>query len=125
MGNAASNEDSKENKNVFVLFEILDKLYTQSNRDIRCPFFRRRAADLIDGFAMVLRFLMIRHKSLYFDDFETFMIKSMPPGCRSTHHNGISASGKIRGLDVKELHDIIHQDWTKVLTYPALEHITE
>jgi len=110
---AASNEDSKENKNIFVLFEMLDKLYTKSNRDIRCPFFRRRAADLIDLFAMVLRFLMIRHKSLYLDDFETFMIKSMPPGCRSTHHNGISASGKIRGLDVKELHDIIHQDWTK------------
>jgi len=106
------NENTTENKNIFVLFEILDKLYTQSNRDIRCPFFRRRAADLIDGFAMVLRFLMIRHKSLYLDDFETFMIKSTPPGCRSAH-NGNSASEKIRGLNIEELHDIILQDWTK------------
>jgi len=41
----------------------LDDLYDKSSR-LRCPFLRRRAADAIDGLAMVLRFLVIRHKSL-------------------------------------------------------------
>ncbi len=41
----------------------LDQLYDKSIR-IKCPFFRRRAADLIDNAATVVRFLLIRHKSL-------------------------------------------------------------
>jgi len=111
-----SSPNEEKESNIFVLFEMLDNLYTQSNRDIKCPFFRRRAADIIDGFAMILRFLMIRHKSLYPDtmdvDFETFMIKSAPPGCRSASRGKGIISEKIKGLSVKELYDVILYDWT-------------
>ena len=49
----------------------LDDLYDKSSK-LRCPFLRRRAADAIDGLAMVLRFLVIRHKSLgIFDPLKT------------------------------------------------------
>ena len=98
---------SKEKNNIFTLFEILDNLYTQSSLTIKCPFFRRRAADTIDGFAMVLRFLIIRHKSLYLDDIDTFMIKSAPPGCKRQ-----TSLEKLKGLSVEELYHVILSDWT-------------
>ena len=41
----------------------LNRMYENAGA-IKCPFFRRRAADLIDGAAMLARFLLIRHKSL-------------------------------------------------------------
>ena len=44
-------------------YSNLDQLYDKSIR-IKCPFFRRRAADLIDHAATVVQFLLIRHKSL-------------------------------------------------------------
>jgi len=52
----------------------LDDLYDRSST-IRCPFLRRRAADVIDGIAMILRFLVIRHKSLgIFDPLKTLLL---------------------------------------------------
>ena len=52
----------------------LDDLYDKSST-IRCPFLRRRAADIIDGVAMILRFLVIRHKSLgIFDPLKTLLL---------------------------------------------------
>ncbi|KAL3803770.1 hypothetical protein ACHAW5_004621 [Stephanodiscus triporus] len=44
-------------------YDALDDLYDRSS-SIKCPFFRRRAADLIDDAATVGRFLLVRHKSL-------------------------------------------------------------
>lgn len=110
----SSNEDKEKiENNIFTIFEMLDNVYTQSNRDIKCPFFRRRAADIIDRFAMILRFLIIRHKSLYLDvDLDTFMIKSAPPGCRSASRDKGTMHDKIKGLDIHELYDIVSYDWT-------------
>ncbi|KAL3771262.1 hypothetical protein ACHAWU_005166 [Discostella pseudostelligera] len=48
---------------VLNFYSNLDRLYDKSIR-IKCPFFRRRAADLIDNAATVVQFLLIRHKSL-------------------------------------------------------------
>mmetsp|Transcript_1513 Transcript_1513/g.3214 ORF Transcript_1513/g.3214 Transcript_1513/m.3214 type:complete len:367 (+) Transcript_1513:129-1229(+) len=48
---------------VLDFYANLDSLYDKSS-SIKCPFFRRRAADLIDSAAMVVQFLLIRHKSL-------------------------------------------------------------
>ena len=42
----------------------LDSLYA-SSQSIRCPFFRRRAQDVVDSSAIVLRFLVARHKTLF------------------------------------------------------------
>lgn len=50
---------------VLKFYANLDNLYDKSIR-IKCPFFRRRAADLIDNAATVGQFLLIRHKSLPF-----------------------------------------------------------
>lgn len=36
---------------------------------IKCPFFRRRASDLLDGLDMILQFLLVRHKSISLLDF--------------------------------------------------------
>jgi len=41
----------------------LSHLYRQSLK-IKCPFFRRRSTDLLDGLESIMRFLIIRHKSL-------------------------------------------------------------
>ena len=48
---------------VLRLGNSLDGLYDKSN-SIKCPFFRRRAADAIDNTAILFHFFLIRHKSL-------------------------------------------------------------
>jgi len=50
-------------KSILRFYSKLDELYTSST-SIKCPFLRRRIADAIDGTAMTLQFLLIRHKSL-------------------------------------------------------------
>ncbi len=50
-------------KSILQFYSQLDELYTRST-SIKCPFLRRRIADAIDGTAMTLQFLLIRHKSL-------------------------------------------------------------
>jgi len=37
----------------------LNNLYNDASETIRCPFFKRRAADTIDGMAEILRFLQV------------------------------------------------------------------
>ena len=49
----------------FTFFNDLDTIYTEASTTIKCPFFRRRIADTIDNVAMIMRFLIIRHKSLW------------------------------------------------------------
>lgn len=66
---------------------------------LKCPFFRRRTTDLLDGLDMVMRFLIIRHKSL--------PLIGPPPGCRST----IATSTKHKNLELEELLEIIRRDW--------------
>lgn len=75
----------------------LEDLYSQSIA-IKCPFFRRRAADAIDALDMILRFLIIRHKSL----------GVLPPlGCRATS----VTLHKNKHLSIHEIKDIIQKDW--------------
>ncbi len=52
----------------------MDVWYSRS-LSIKCPFLKRRTADLLDGLDMMMRFLVIRHKSLD--------LIGPPPGCRS------------------------------------------
>lgn len=51
-------------ENAFTLFNDLDNIYTSASITIKCPFIKRRVADTIDNVAMILRFLIVRHKSL-------------------------------------------------------------
>jgi hypothetical protein len=48
-----------------IFFQNLDAIYTEASSTIRCPFIKRRVADAIDNVAMIVRFLIIRHKSLW------------------------------------------------------------
>lgn len=66
---------------------------------MKCPFFRRRMTDFLDGMDMVMRFLIIRHKSL--------PLIGPPPGCRST----IATSKKHKHLELNELMEIVRCDW--------------
>jgi hypothetical protein len=78
----------------------MDVMYSNS-LSIKCPFLRRRMADFLDGLDMVMRFLIIRHKSL--------PLIGPPPGCRSLQeHPGRS---KIRHLALPDLMETIRHDW--------------
>ena len=124
-------EQSKAQRNI--LFEKLDHLYTQSSIQIKCPFFRRRAADMIDSIAMVTRFLLIRHKSLIGlvdhilpivddtvdlinTDDSAFLDSMIPPGCRAFKQGGTFHSAKSKHLDDHEIASIIYNDWTRKST---------
>jgi hypothetical protein len=78
---------------------------------IKCPFFRRRAADLLDGIDLTVRFLIIRHKSLL----PSFLVPSAlsssspPPGCwrsKSDEH-----TAKQQNLSQTEVLEILRSDW--------------
>ena len=66
---------------------------------VKCPFFRRRMTDFLDGADMVMRFLVIRHKSLD--------LIGPPPGCRST----FAKSAKHKNLKLTEVLETIRSDW--------------
>jgi hypothetical protein len=78
----------------------MDVMYSKS-LSIKCPFLRRRMADFLDGLDMMMRFLIIRHKSL--------PLIGPPPGCRSLQEHPVRA--KIRHLDLAELMETIRHDW--------------
>lgn len=79
------------------VFSKMDDWYAKSLA-IKCPFFRRRSADFLDGIDMIVRFLMVRHKSLDLIP---------PPGCRGTK----STCRKTKGLDIEDIRNIIRTDW--------------
>jgi hypothetical protein len=76
----------------------MDVWYSQS-LSIKCPFFRRRMADLLDGVDMMMRFVVIRHKSLD--------LIGPPPGCRSTK----MSKRKHRNLSMEDRLETIRHDW--------------
>ena len=76
----------------------MDVWYSQS-LSIKCPFLKRRTADLLDGLDMMMRFLVIRHKSLD--------LIGPPPGCRSMKVSSV----KQRHTGWDERLEIIRQDW--------------
>ncbi|KAG7357374.1 DUF2358 domain containing protein [Nitzschia inconspicua] len=78
----------------------MDVLYSKS-LSIKCPFIRRRTADFLDGMDMVMRFLIIRHKSL--------PLIGPPPGCRSLSDS--TGRHKRTHLPLADLVETIRQDW--------------
>lgn len=71
----------------------------QRATSVKCPFFKRRFVDILDGVDMILRFLVIRHKSLD--------IFGPPPG----HRSKFSSEDKRVGLTIHQLADAIRKDW--------------
>lgn len=67
--------------------------------DLKCPFMRRRATDILDSIDEVMRFLVIRHKSLH--------LLGPPPayGCDG------DTCDKLLGLTLEETKDAITRDW--------------
>ena len=62
---------------------------------IKCPFFRRRASDLLDGLDMILQFLLVRHKSISLLDFTrttSTTTTTTPPTTTSRLASTITAS---------------------------------
>mmetsp|Transcript_4736 Transcript_4736/g.6100 ORF Transcript_4736/g.6100 Transcript_4736/m.6100 type:complete len:415 (+) Transcript_4736:193-1437(+) len=131
-------------------FTKLDGLYTKSSK-LKCPFWRRRAADTIDSAAMTLRFLLIRHKSLgLFDPFLFLGSGELYDDFSATisHHNALDEEAKkgmrteeggfsvvpgckavdrhtkYRNLDVGTIAKIIQNDWTDNLNRDKGYYIT-
>ena len=73
----------------------LESMYHKTG-GIKCPFFRRRASDILDAADMMARFLVVRHKSL-----------DLPLGMR------VSAKfmEKNKNLEINKIFNIILRDW--------------
>lgn len=99
----------------------LDEMYTHYANEIRCPFFRRRTADMIDSVAAICRFLVCRHKSLGLPFITNLLLddqndeRLQPPGCkaigRHVRKNSDGSICKQRGLSIEKIAEIIKFDW--------------
>jgi Uncharacterized conserved protein (DUF2358) len=76
----------------------MERMYSKTLA-IKCPFFRRRAADLLDSIDMIVRFVVIRHKSLD--------VVGPPPSWRAPD----ASSHKCRDLPVDLVMDALRRDW--------------
>ena len=76
----------------------IDKWYSKSLA-IKCPFLRRRMSDLLDSLDKVMRFLIIRHKSLD--------LIGPPLSFRSTGR----MANKCMNLSTAQIAEIIRKDW--------------
>lgn len=77
---------------------FIERLYIKTLA-IKCPFFRRRMADLLDSIDMVIRFVVIRHKSLD--------IVGPPPSWRAPD----ASAHKQLGLPIAKAAEVIRRDW--------------
>eukprot|EP00538_Stauroneis_constricta_P011672 CAMPEP_0119560956 /NCGR_PEP_ID=MMETSP1352-20130426/16263_1 /TAXON_ID=265584 /ORGANISM="Stauroneis constricta, Strain CCMP1120" /LENGTH=355 /DNA_ID=CAMNT_0007609039 /DNA_START=55 /DNA_END=1122 /DNA_ORIENTATION=+ len=73
----------------------LEEWYSRSLK-IKCPFFRRRTADVLDTMDSIMRFLVIRHKSIDFI--------GLPPTCASKKE-------KTTNLPIEQIQQYIYNDW--------------
>ena len=93
--------------------EKLDSMYTHASSTIKCPFWRRRAADVIDNVVMVLRFLVVRHKTLL-GDIPLFELQA--PGCKAVGgHVTLHSDGSVMkhyNMSLETLSQIIKEDWS-------------
>lgn len=79
----------------------------QSTTKIKCPFFRRRAGDIVDGFGICLQFVVARHKSLPIPLLPGCLpYKTLCGGNKSCNH-----IEKTRGLDMEAIAAQIFEDW--------------
>ncbi len=106
-------------RNAPSFFNDLDKIYTEQTDNIRCPFIKRRVADTIDNVAMIMRFFIIRHKSILsmFDIDMDFLEEDMrAPGCRATGKfiqlDTKGQSVKHKNLHIETILEVIIQDWS-------------
>ena len=77
----------------------INSLYEQCIK-IKCPFFRRRAFDMIESITSVMRFIIInRHKSI--DSFEFFDNNILK----------FENDTKVYNLDMTDISKIIQSDW--------------
>lgn len=74
----------------------LEKSYNEALA-LKCPFFRRRASDILDSVDSVIRVLIIRNRSLL----------GPPPSLRCAG----KTCDKDFGLSIKETMEIIRKDW--------------
>lgn len=82
----------------------LETLYQDSQLKIKCPFFRRRASDLLESLDMVARFLVIRHKSIL--DLPSLGVRAATAAATQ-----LRAKPKSKQLDVATISQLIHDDW--------------
>ena len=117
---------------VLRLGNSLDGLYDKSS-SIKCPFFRRRAADAIDNTAILFHFFLIRHKSLpWISDLladpsyspELFSCPGCKPYGRHIKRLADGTAEKTRHLSVADVEGRIHHDWVGGATKSRGYYIT-
>jgi hypothetical protein len=83
----------------------INVLYDKS-LSMKCPFFRRRSTDILDSLYMIMRFVIIRHKSLP-------LIERHPPGCRASTYAtaNTNMNMKHKNLYIHDLVKTIRMDW--------------
>jgi hypothetical protein len=85
----------------------INVLYDKS-LSMKCPFFRRRSTDILDSLYMIMRFVIIRHKSLP-------LIERHPPGCRAISTYAAASTNnmnmKHKNLNIHDLVETIRMDW--------------
>lgn len=79
--------------------KAIEENYDKALR-IKCPFFRRRASDMLDSFDMIIRFLAIRHKTLL----------PPPAGWKLPNHG----NEKLINLSIHDVYNILLSDWCTI-----------
>lgn len=113
---AAAASDTLTAHPLQAFYTSLNALYDKTQSTIKCPFIRRRVADALDATAMLLQFLVIRHKSLglsdrFLDTDEGDALCFGAPGCKPTGRH-IKTTLKTKHLPIASLADRIHNDWS-------------
>jgi hypothetical protein len=107
----ASTANSHSNSLLHSFYRSLNTLYDNTQLRIKCPFLRRRVADCLDNTAMLLQFLLIRHKSLGLTDPDHQLMTAFGmPGCKPTGRH-IKTTAKDRHLSLMEVQSRIFHDW--------------
>jgi len=102
----------------------LERLYVSCS-NIKCPFFKRRASDCVDAAASVLKFVAVRHKSLWIDLPEGWFGEDGPdifevPGCQPAPGGGNPWTEKTIGASLEDAAASITVDWVGMDVATAL-----
>lgn len=87
------------------ILDQIDNLY-ETCSGIKCPFFRRRAIDLVENIQLTLNFIVARHKSIPFIDLSKYLINIEVSDSVKSNHN------KTINLPIKDVAEIIYNDWS-------------
>lgn len=83
----------------------LEEYYAYSERHLKCPFFRRRSADILDNVESFVRFFLIRP---YLNDSSSYL--GPPMSCRSSP----GWKQKTKHLSVDQLLNTLRNDWRAI-----------